>query len=145
MNAMEKAIDLLLCIGILFLIPLLYFDSQRRTLQAIFVGQTAEMFLNRVSVEGEITVHAITELERMLHELGNVQYEIQREYYLYEPGDRDKVLETVHRMGTEDIVEELEMNGGVWLRKGDTIRLLLYCGEVPVMYSTSIRTGGEFR
>ena len=25
MNAMEKAIDLLLCIGILFLIPLLYF------------------------------------------------------------------------------------------------------------------------
>ncbi len=145
MNAMEKTVDLLLCIGIFFLIPLLCFDSQRRTLQAILIGQTAESFLSQVSVEGEITTHAWTQLERMLWELGCTQYEIQREYCLYEPGKEGEVLESVHQLETEDIIERIEMKGTLRLRKGDSVRLLLYCGEIPAMYSTVIRTRGEFR
>lgn len=145
MNAMEKTVDLLLCIGILFLMPLLYFDSQKHTLQAILLGQTAEAFLSQVSTEGEITAHAWTETERILLELGCGKYEIEREFYLYEPGDDGEVLETVHWLTMEDIVERLEAKGTLRLQKGDTVHLLLYCGEVPAEYSTVIRTGGDFR
>lgn len=142
MNAMEKIVDLFLCIGIIFLMPLLYFDSQRRISQAFLIGQTAESFLSQVSVEGEITMHAWTQLERMLWELGCMQYEIQREYSLYEPGEEGAVLESVHRLETEDIMGRLETKGTLRLRKGDMVRLLLYCGEIPATYSTVIRTGG---
>ena len=145
MNAMEKMVDVLLCMGILFLMPLLYFDSQRYSTQAILIGQTAETFLNQISVDGEIATQVWTELERVLHELGCVRYEIQREYCLYEPGEEGEVLESVYRLETEEIVEVLEIRGKLPLRKGDTVRLLLYCGELPAVYSTVIRTGGVFR
>ena len=145
MNAMEKTVDLLLCVGILFLMPLLYFDSQRRTSQAILIGETTEAFLNRVSVEGEITLHAWRDLERMLRDLGCMQYEIQREYCLYEPGENGGVLEMLYRLETGDIVGELERVGELQLRKGDTVRFIVYCGDIPAVYSSIIRTGGEFR
>lgn len=145
MNAMEKVVDLLLCIGLIFLMPLLYFDSQRCTSQAILAGQMAESFLGRVSVEGELTEQTWEQLERTLWGLGCKQYEIQREYCLYEPGEDGTVLESVHRLETEDIRGELETKGYVRLRKGDTVRILLYCNEIPAMYSTVIRTGGEFQ
>jgi len=145
MNALEKVVDVLLCIGILFLMPLLYFDSQKGTLQAVLAGHTAEAFLDRISVEGEITIHGWAQLEEMLHGLGCRQYEIQREYYLYEPEEEGAVSEAVYRTEMEKLMETLELRGSIPFRKGDTLRLWIYCGDVPALYSTTIRAGGEGR
>lgn len=142
MNALEKMVDLLAAFALLFLIPLLYYGSGKRMSQAMLAGQAGEHFLNTASTAGEITLPVWTEFENALERFGCEQYEIQRERYLFEPGQEiGTVIERVYIERKDALWETVKDEGRSRLRKGDRIKLTLYVNEIPAVYYETIRTG----
>lgn len=142
MNALEKWVDLLMTIVLLFLLPLLYYGSGRNVSAAILAGQAGENFLKRVSTAGEVTLPVWQELETALRRYGCRGFELQRERDLFEPVDLSgNVAEYTYTEDTTGIKRKLEENGCYRLLYGDRIKLVLYCTDIPTVYVTSVRTG----
>ena len=142
MNALEKVVDLLASVTILFLLPLLYYSSGIHVSQAILAGQAGENFLKRVSTSGNITLPVWKELEDTLARYGCTAYELQRERRLFEPvGEAGMVAERICTEEKDGLWKEVREEGKSRLQKGDRLRLILYVNEVPTMYCAFVRTG----
>ncbi len=142
MNALEKVVDLLVAVILLFLVPLLYYSGGTRVSQAILAGQAGENFIKRVSVAGEITLPVWSELEDALRQYGCEQFELQRERRLYEPiGENGEVEERVYTEYKAGVEEHLNETGRIRLHKGDLIKLTLYIHDIPTVYYGTVRTG----
>lgn len=146
MNTLEKIIDLLAAVGLLFLIPLIYYESGKRVSQAMLVGQAGECFLNTISVAGEITLPVWMQFEDSMKQFGCDEFELQRERYVFEPdGERGIVVERIYTKKKETLLKQILEEGSSSLRKGDRVTLTLYVNEIPMVYSENIRTGAAGR
>ncbi len=142
MNALEKVVDLLVAVILLFMIPLFYYSSGTGVSQAILAGQAGENFLKRVSTAGEITLPVWNELEDALFCYGCERFELQRERRVYEPvGENGAVAERIDTEYKKSVEEKLYKTGGIRLRKGDRIKLILYINDIPTVYCECVRTG----
>lgn len=142
MNALEKWVDLFLTVVLLFLFPLLYYGSGKTVSVAILAGQAGENFLKRISTAGEITLPVWKELETALNRYGCDGFELQRERDLYEPVDlAGTVAEFTYTEDDDEIKNALRKNGCYRLLYRDRIKLVLYCADIPTVYTTSVRTG----
>lgn len=142
MNGIEKVVDLLAAIILLFMAPLMYYGSGTTITQAMLAGQAGENFLRRISTSGEITLPVWQELEAMLERYGCDTFELQRERSLYEPGPgQGGVTEQVYAVHKEKMREQVWKVGSYKLRKGDRMRLTLYINDIPTVYFCWVRTG----
>lgn len=144
MNALEKIVDLLAAACLLFLLPLFFYGSGKRVCQTMLAGQAGEHFLNTISTSGEITLSVWMQLEHSMERFGCEAIDLQRERYVFEPGKEEgSVVERVYTNGREELLAEIQEEGGSRLRKGDRITLTLYVNEFPMVYSECIRTGAN--
>lgn len=142
MNALEKIVDLVMAISLMFIVPLLYYSSGKNVSQSVLAGQAGEAFLKRVSTAGEITQPVRKELERELELYGCKQYEIVRIRTLYEPMANGKgVREREYVADKEVLYRQMEEDGRCKLQNGDRLWLTLYWNEVPAIYYTTVRSG----
>ena len=142
MNALEKRLDLVVSILLMFMIPLLYYGSCMRVSQTVLAGQAVETFLRKIVTEGEITLPVWMELEKSLERCGNTEFTLQRERVLYEPeSETGSVERRIYTKQKEELVKEVEREGKCRLVKGDKIRIILETGGVPVVYYDIVRTG----
>lgn len=144
MNGIEKMVDLLAAIVLLFLVPLLYYGSGTAISQTMLAGQAGENFLRRIGTSGEISLPVWLELETMLERYGCDEFELQRERSLYEPVQEQNgvVAESVYTEQKEEIREQVWEEGSYRLQKGDRMRLTLYINDIPTVYFSRVRTGG---
>jgi hypothetical protein len=141
-NALEKVVDLLVAVILMFLVPLLYYGSGIGVSRAILTGQTGENFLKRVSTAGEITLPVWNEMEDALRQYGCERLEVQWERRVYEPiGEDGVVAERVYTEYKERVEERLYQTGRIRLQKGDRIKLTLYVNDMPTVYYCTVRTG----
>lgn len=143
MNALEKIVDLLAAVSVLFLMPLLYYGSGRRVSQAVLAGQAGDTFLKRVSTAGEITWPVWEELGQALTKYGCEGFELQKERQLFEPTTEGGVVERVYIERTEKLSEEIQRDGYSRLCRGDRLRLTLYINDIPMVCYCCVRTGAE--
>lgn len=144
MNALEKVVDLLVAVCVLFLIPLLYYGSGRRISQAMLVGQEGEHFLNTISTSGEITLPVWLQFQDTIKQFGCDTFEMRRERYVFEPGQEEGSVERrIYTVEKDMLLKQLLEEGSSRLRKGDRVTLTLYVNEIPMVYSERIRTGGD--
>ena len=141
MNALEKVVDLLAAICVMFLVPLLYYESSSAVLQTALLGETGEWFLKQISTSGELSGSVLREFERELEAYGCERYELIRTRVLYEPDGANSVLEREYTAEKQALYLELEEKGTCSFLRGDKIRLVLYTREAPVVYYTTIRSG----
>lgn len=143
MNALERMVDLLVAILLLFLLPVFYYGSGKRVSEAVLVGQVGENFLRRVSTAGEITLPVWMELEEALTRYGCDTFTLQRERRLYEPtGEHGKVEERCYTVEKQEIVEQMTGEGRSRLQAGDRLWLTVYVNDIPTVYFGYVRTGG---
>lgn len=141
MNALEKMVDVITVMILMFLLPILYYGGRHQVSETVMAGQTAKSFLKRVSTAGEITEPVWKELEQALERFGCTEYELERERRLYEPAEDGRVWERTCCIGKEEIESELAGRGRCLLQKGDRLCLVLYREGVPVIYCENVRTG----
>ncbi|MBQ8800001.1 MAG: hypothetical protein IJZ55_10590 [Lachnospiraceae bacterium] len=143
MNALEKTVDLLGAIAILFLVPLLYYGGGKRMSEVMLAGQAGEHFLKCVSTAGEITQPVWKELGRALNQIGCDGYSIKRERFLFEPyGKEGEITECCYVKDTEEIERQVEESGQFVLQAGDRVWLTIVVNRIPTVYFTCVRTGG---
>lgn len=144
MNALEKLVDVLTAVILMFLVPLLYYGGGRNISRTVFAGQAGENFLKQISTAGEITLPVWEELEKALEGCGCDGFEVQRKRILFEPASEEgNVIERVERLCTEDLTEQIREKGKIRLLKGDRILLTIYVNGFPTVHFTRIRTGEE--
>ncbi len=141
MNAVEKLVDLLSAVCLLFLMPLLYYESVSGRLQASLAGVAGEQFLKQISVSGEITGAVLNQLEQELVRYGCDRYELVRLRNLYEPEEENGVQRKVYTAQKEVLCEQIAKTGKSRLQKGDSVWLTLYFDEIPTVYFVRVRTG----
>ncbi len=142
MNGLEKVVDLLAAVFLLFLAPLLYYGRGTAVSQTMLVGQAGENFLQRISTAGEITLPVWQEFENAMERYGCDKYEFQRERSLYEPVQgQSGVAERIYTEKKESLKRQVWEEGIYRLQKGDRIRLILYVNEIPAVYFGRVRTG----
>ncbi len=142
MNALEKVIDLLTAICLMFLIPLLYYGSGRQVSCAMLTGQAGEIFLNRISTAGEITLPVWTDFETSMTRFGCNDFELLRERSLFEKDDgTGAIVEKVYTESLSDLLIKVEQEGRYRLQKGDKIKLILYVNGIPTVLYEVVRTG----
>lgn len=142
MNALEKLVDLLVAVVLLFFIPLVYYGSAKRVSQAMLAGQAGEHFLKQVSTAGEITLPVWTEFENTLERFGCDRFEVQRERRLFEPGqEKGSVVERIYVEQKDRLQVQVREEGRSRLQKGDCIKVTIYVNEVPMLYYDYVRTG----
>jgi len=142
-NALEKVVDLLAAVVLLFLVPLLFYGGIRNVSRAMLAGQAGEAFLKRVGTAGEITLPVWEELEQALERYGCDGFEVRRERVLFEPLESGVTVERSDTLRQEELLEQLEMTGACRLLKEDRIWLTIYVNDVPTVYFTKVRTGAE--
>lgn len=143
MNALEKTVDLVTAVIILFLIPLFYYGGGRQVSQTLLAGQAGERFLRVVGTTGEITLPVWRELEHTLEGIGCDGFELKRERFLFEPyGEEGEIAECGYVKGTEEIRNRLEEAGYFPLQAGDRLWLTIVVNRTPAVYFHSVRTGG---
>ena len=142
MNALEKLVDVLIAVVLLFFLPILYYGSGKQVSGVILAGQAGENFLNRISTAGEITLPVWNELEDTLENFGCDRFELSRERYLFEP-DRETggVVRRLYVESAETLLEQMQEKDRTCLLKGDCIKLTIYYNEVPMLYYDYVRTG----
>lgn len=143
MNGVEKVVDLLMAIGLMFLVPLLYYESVTNGMQAVFAGEAGERFLKQVSVAGEISEAVLADLEQELFCYGCERYELTRLRTLYEPDEENGVKKIESVADWRTLAAQIEENGSSCLQKGDKLWLTLYVNEIPAVYFATVRTGEE--
>lgn len=142
MNALEKVVDLLVAVAVLFIMPLLYYGSGMHVSKAVLAGQAGENFLIRVSTSGEITMSVWKELESALNQYG-VGFSLRRERSLFEPlGEDGTVVERVYTQEKETIWKQMTEKGKSCLQAGDRLWLTIYVNGIPMVYRECVRTGG---
>ena len=142
MNSLEKIVDLLAAVCLMFLIPFLYYGGAKLVSGVMMAGQAGETFLNRISTAGEITLPVWKELETVLESAGCEYFEIQRERSLFEPGsEKGTVVENIYVDSTEIVEGKVKQEGCYRLQKGDKIKLTFYMNEVPAVFYGTVRTG----
>lgn len=144
MNALEKCLDMLVAVAIMFLIPLLFYGESSRMLHSMSVGTACEVFLKRVSTAGEITMPVWKELEDALQRFGCERFCMWREYTLWEPGEKTgSVIAQCYREENSILLEQMREEGRVSLHKGDTLQLIIYMDDMPTMYYDIVRSEGK--
>ena len=144
MNALEKVVDLLAAVMLLFIVPLLFYGGGMRASQAVLAGRAGENFLKRVCTMGEITLPVWEELEDALERYQCDGYSIQRKRSLYEPVEGNtEVTERIYIADKESLEEQVKKNGNCKLCKGDRITVTIYVNDIPTAYSALVRTGAE--
>lgn len=144
MNALEKTVDLLFTITILFLLPILYYGGGQRVSEAMLAGQAVEHFLKCVSTAGEITLPVWRELEHALEVIGCEEVHVKRERSLFEPyGEAGEIAEFCYVKETEAIRKQMEETGKFGLQAGDGLWVTVVVNQVPALYYENIRTGGS--
>lgn len=142
MNALEKIMDLVVAILLLFVIPLLYYGSCTHISKTVLAGQAVEIFLRKVATEGEITLPVWMELEMSLERCSNTTFTLERERVLYEPeNETGSVERRIYMKSKEELLEEIGKEGKCRLIKGDKIRVVLETEGVPAVYYDIVRTG----
>lgn len=141
MNALEKVVDIVTVIILMFLLPILYYGSKHQVAETVMTGQIGKNFLKRVSTMGEITIPVWCDLERELKCYGCTEFELERQRKLYEPLEDGTVWERTYCIRKEEIEKELEEQGRCLLQKGDRIRLVLHREGIPMIYYENVRTG----
>ena len=144
MNAMEKCVDMIIAIVILFLLPLLFYSGGCRIVRSVSVGTVCEEFLKRVSTAGEITPPVWRSLEEALEQYGCEQFGVRREYTLWEPGEAlGSVTEQRYIEEKEDLSERIRSEGTLSLHKGDSLRVICYMDGFPTVYYDVVRSEGN--
>lgn len=141
MNALEKVVDVLTAVCLLFLIPLLYYQSGIVTARTVLMGEACEMFLKRVSTAGEITSGVWQELTRELAVYGCEKFELVRVRWLYEPDSTGNVQRLEYVTEKEGISTQIAAAGKEELLQGDRLWLTVYVQGVPAVYSETVRSG----
>ena len=146
MNALEKIVDLLIAVVLMFLVPVLYYSGKHQLSETIMAAQAGKHFLNRISVSGEITVPVWKELERNLAMYGCAEFSLQRERDLYEPTENPgEIVERTYCLEKEQIEKQIREQGACLLQKGDRMSLTIYREQAPMTYCEYIRTGATKR
>lgn len=146
MNAFEKCVDMLVAIGILFLIPLLFYSGGSRILQSMSAGTACENFLKRVCTAGEITLPVWKELEHALERYGCDRFGLRREFTLWEPAEENgSVTEQRYIVEQEQLLEQIRTESAVGLHKGDKLRVIFYIDDFPTVYYDVVRSEGNVR
>lgn len=144
MNALEKCVDMLVAIGILFLIPLLFYSGGSRILQSVSARAACENFLRRICTAGEITLPVWSELEYALERNGWIEFGVRREYALWEPGEESgSVTEQHYFEDTSQLAKRIRETGAVELHKGDRIRVICYINDFPTVCYDVVRSEGN--
>ncbi len=141
MNALEKVVDLLTVVCLMFLIPMLYYRSGSVMVRTTLMGEACEMFLRRVSTAGEITGGVWQELTRELTEYGDGNFELTRLRVLYEPDGAGGIQRREYMENKESISARIETDGKETLLQGDRLWLTVYVQGVPAVYSETVRNG----
>lgn len=146
MNALEKCLDMLIAIVIMFLIPLLFYSGGRQIMRSLSAGAACENFLKRVCTTGEITLPVWKELKVALEQYGCEEFGIRREYTLWEPGEEiDSVTEQCYIEEDETLLERIRTGDRVSLHKGDKLRVIFYINDFPTVYYDVVRSEGNVR
>ncbi len=144
MNALEKWLDMLIAIVIMFLIPLLFYGGSSQILRSMSAGAVCENFLKRVSTAGEIALPVWKELEDALKRFGCEEFEVRREYTLWEPAEEmGSVVAQRYCEEKTALLEEILKEGTVVLHKGDRLRVIFYIEDIPTVYYDVIRSEGK--
>ncbi len=144
MNALEKCLDMLIAIMIMFLIPLLFYSGGSRIVRALSAGAACENFLKRVCTAGEITFPVWKELEAALEEYGCDEFGVRREYTLWEPGEEiGSVVAQRYSEEKDTLLEQIRAEDTVVLHKGDRLRVTFYIDNIPTIYYDVIRSEGK--
>lgn len=142
MNAMERLVDILVAVFLMFLLPLLYYGSGKEISRTVLAGQAGENFLKRICTAGEISLPVWRELEAALNKYDCDNVEILRERYLYEPdGTNGNVVRRLYEESKESLLVQLHEDGRCKLQKGDCMKLTIYINETPMLYFDYVRTG----
>lgn len=143
MNALEKCLDMLLAIAIMFLLPLLFYYGETKMLRAVSVESACETFLKRVCTAGEITQPVWKELEAALEQYGCEEFGVRREYVLWEPGEETgSITERCYIEEEEMLLEKIRANEVVSLHTGDKLRVICYMDAFPTVYYGVVRSEG---
>ena len=144
MNALEKCLDMLVAIVILFLVPLLFYGGSSQILRSMSAGTVCENFLRRVSTAGEITLPVWKELEDSLERFGCEEFKVRREYTLWEPEEETGgVVGNRYSEEKDDLLEEIQTEGTAVLHKGDRLQVTFYIDDIPTVYYDVIRSEGK--
>lgn len=144
MNALEKCLDMLIAIVILFLMPLLFYGGNSRVLCSVSAGEACESFLKRVSTSGEITLPVWKELEDTLERFGCDISGLCREYTLWEPGtEPGSVAEQYYIEEKDVLLQRIRTEGEVRLHQGDRLKVTFYINDSPTVYYDVIRSEGK--
>ncbi len=145
MNALEKAVDVIIALVLLFFIPLLYYKGGENVSKAILAGQACETFLKRISTAGEISRPVWEEFERSLRRCDCFEYELRRARILFEPAaEAGGVVERTYIKEKEELFEQVVTEGKSRLQNGDRLWLTIYANQVPAVYFASVRAGEEY-
>jgi len=144
MNGLEKVVDLLVAVCLLFLTPLLYYEGVRNSIENAILKEAGERFLRRVSTAGEITEAVLKQLEWELWQCGCENYELVRERTLYEPEEEAGVRKVEVIEDKKEIYMQVEEAGASKLQRGDKLWLTIYTRGVPSMYFETVRTGEAY-
>ena len=143
MNALEKCVDMLVAIVIMFLVPLLFYSAGNHILQAVSAGEVCENFLKRVSTSGEITLPVWKELEEALGRFGCEEFRVRRKYTFWEPGvESGSAVERSYFEEKVALLEQMRTEGAVGLHKGDSLRVTVYIDDIPTVYYGIVRNEG---
>lgn len=144
MNALEKCLDMLMAIVIMFLLPLLFYGGNSRVLRSVSAGAACENFLQRVSTAGTITLPVWKELEDSLERFNCDTFELSREYTLWEPGaEMGCVTEQSYIDEKETLLQEIQTEGFVGLHRGDRLQVTFYTDGFPTVYYSVVRSEGK--
>ncbi len=142
MNALEKLVDLLAAIALLFLIPLLYFEGVNRGAKAEAMGRGGEWLLQRISTAGVITEPVLREWERMLSADLCDGYELVFVRTLYEK-QGDAVVKREYVTDVAKLREDAEGEVICSLLRGDRLYLTVFNNKIPAIHYATVRSGEE--
>ena len=143
MNALEKCVDMLVAVVIMFFVPLLFYSAGNHILQSVSAGEVCENFLKRVSTSGEITLPVWKELEEGLSRFGCEDFRVRRKYTVWEPGEeRGSAVERSYFEEKDALLEQMRTEGSVGLHKGDSLRVTFYMDDIPTVYYGIVRNEG---
>ena len=144
MNALEKCLDMLVAIAIMFLIPLLFYEGSSRVLCSVSAGAACQNFLKRISTSGEITLPVWKELEDTLERFGCDTFGLRREYLLWKPGaEPGSVAEQYYIEEKDALLQRIRTEGKVGLHQGDRLRVIFYVNDFPTVYYDVVRSEGK--
>lgn len=144
MNALEKVVDILVTIVIMFLVPILFFRGQYRMIKAVSTGQYAESFLQRSSTQGKIPETHLYQLFQYFSSQSCEEISLKRIRTLSLPGELG-VKSVRVTSDTNALFHEINRYKKISLIKGDILILSFRMDGCPVCYTEVIRRSGNLQ